>query len=87
MTAAPQPSPRPASEPLLDVVEALSSTPDAAGAAPYLRVYFRCANAYLRVYRRADATAYAARCPKCGKTMRFAVGPGGTQQRFFELSC
>ncbi|HYE62903.1 MAG TPA: hypothetical protein VD997_12980 [Phycisphaerales bacterium] len=48
---------------------------------------FRCANAYLRVYRSADGQRYLARCPKCGKDVRFVVGPGGTEQRQFEVSC
>ncbi|MEK6701277.1 MAG: hypothetical protein AABZ53_03370 [Planctomycetota bacterium] len=55
--------------------------------APSLQVYFRCANAYTRVFRRPESQAYLARCPKCGKSMRFAVGPGGTSTRFFTVSC
>jgi len=54
---------------------------------PFLQVMFRCANAYLRVYRSADGQRYLARCPKCGKDVRFVVGPGGTEQRQFEVSC
>lgn len=54
---------------------------------PFLRIYFRCANSYQRVFRNKQGTAYAATCPKCGKSTRFAVGPGGTGQRFFEVSC
>lgn len=57
------------------------------GGRPALQVYFRCANAYLRVLRAADGTHYLARCPSCGKSTRFLVGQGGTDQRFFELSC
>lgn len=54
---------------------------------PALQVYFRCANVYLRVLRSADGSRYQARCPKCGKDVRFAVGEGGSAQRFFEVSC
>ncbi|MDX9910889.1 MAG: hypothetical protein RBS39_03555 [Phycisphaerales bacterium] len=54
---------------------------------PFLRVYFKCSGDYLRVYRNAQGTAYLARCPTCGKSMRFLVGPGGTDQRTFEVSC
>jgi len=54
---------------------------------PFLQVMFTCANAYLRVYRSADAKQYLARCPKCGKDIRFQVGEGGTSQRQFEVSC
>ena len=48
---------------------------------------FLCAGAYVRVGRSPDATAYNAMCPRCGKRVRFRVGPGGTDQRFFEVSC
>lgn len=54
---------------------------------PYLRVYFRCSNQYVRVYRRQDQPVYIARCPACGMCQRFRVGPGGTSKRFFELTC
>lgn len=54
---------------------------------PYLRVYFRCANAYQRVYRDPDGRGYLARCPKCSGTMRFSIGPEGSNQRSFEVSC
>lgn len=54
---------------------------------PALQVYFRCANVYLRVLRSVDGSRYQARCPKCGKDVRFAVGEGGSAQRFFEVSC
>lgn len=54
---------------------------------PYLRIYFECANEYVRVYRRPDQQHYLARCPKCSMTKRFTVGPGGTDNRFFQLTC
>jgi hypothetical protein len=54
---------------------------------PWLGIFFRCANLYTRAYRSADASGYLARCPRCGKTMTFTVGPGGTARRRFELSC
>lgn len=56
-------------------------------ARPYLQVYFRCANLYTRVYRNAQGDKYIARCPRCGGTMSFAVGPGGTSRRSFEVGC
>ena len=58
-----------------------------ASARPYLRIYFACANQYVRVYRRPDQPCYLARCPQCGMTKTFRVGPGGTENRFFELTC
>lgn len=54
---------------------------------PFLMVWFKCAGAYQKVFRSVDATQYAARCPKCGKTMQFAVGSGGENRRMFEVSC
>lgn len=79
-----------------------SGTPDAAGLSgptappppgsgpatrPWLSVYFRCSNSYARAYRNAARTGYLGRCPRCAKTIRFMVGPGGTGQRMFEVSC
>lgn len=54
---------------------------------PWLGVRFVCAGAYQRVYRHTDGTKYLARCPKCGKSITFRVQPGGTDQRFFDVSC
>lgn len=54
---------------------------------PWIQVWYACAGRYQRVFRAIDGTAYVARCPKCGKTMRFAVGSGGTNQRLFTVSC
>jgi hypothetical protein len=54
---------------------------------PWLALYFRCSNTYGRAYRNAAGTGYLGRCPKCGKSIRFRVGPGGTGQRMFEVSC
>jgi hypothetical protein len=54
---------------------------------PWLGVRFACAGAYVRVLRNAEGTGYTARCPRCGRCMRFRVGQGGTSQRFFEVRC
>lgn len=73
-----------------DFVE-LGGVPAAASAQtsgrPWLGVRFRCSNTYIRVFRNAAGTSYDARCPKCGRCMQFRVGQGGTNQRFFEVSC
>jgi hypothetical protein len=53
----------------------------------FLRLWFRCANQYGRAYKSASGDCYLARCPTCMKTIRFGIGPGGTEQRFFEVSC
>jgi phage terminase large subunit GpA-like protein len=67
----------------------ITASPDASTphGRPFLQVMFRCANAYLRVYRSSDGQRYLARCPKCGKEVRFQVGEGGTSQRQFDVSC
>jgi hypothetical protein len=57
--------------------------PGAAPHRPFLSVLFNCCRAYVRVYRSADAAYYNARCPKCGKSIRFAVGDGGSPARSF----
>lgn len=54
---------------------------------PFLRVFFKCANAYVRAGMSPAGDSYLARCPACGQTKRFVVGPGGTDQRSFMLSC
>jgi hypothetical protein len=54
---------------------------------PFLQVLFSCANAYQRVYRSVDKTFYLARCPRCGKEVRFQVGSQGTNQRVFTVVC
>lgn len=82
----------------LDIVESQPRRAAAPGAShggqaggerdrPWLRVYFSCANQYVRVFRDRAGEGYTARCPTCGKSMQFRVGEGGTAQRFFELSC
>jgi hypothetical protein len=50
---------------------------------PFIQVTFACCAVYNRVYLNREGTAYDARCPKCGRSMRFLVGPGGTDRRSF----
>ncbi len=71
----------------LDITEGAPEPGQAGTPKPFLQVYFRCANFYQRVYRNAAGTHYVARCPRCGKVVRFAVGPGGTSERRFEVHC
>lgn len=63
-----------------------SGRPAAVGR-PWLGVRFDCAGVYVRVYRNPNANAYLAQCPACGQSVRFRVGPGGTAERFFTVSC
>ena len=69
----------------LDVRE--DAAPGLVGERPWLGVYFRCSGQYRRVFRNADGSGYIARCPSCGKSVRFVVGQGGSNQRFFEVAC
>lgn len=54
---------------------------------PWLGIRFVCSGQYQRVYRHADGAKYMARCTKCGKSITFKVGNGGSNQRFFDVSC
>lgn len=49
----------------------------------YLGIMFNCCGVYARIYKNKDGTAYVGRCPKCLKTVKIAIGKGGTDQRFF----
>lgn len=49
----------------------------------FVGVQFTCCDVYTRVYINRDATAYEGRCPKCARPVRLAIGPGGTDARFF----
>jgi hypothetical protein len=67
-------------------IAGLSSGPASSSPAqgrPYLSILFECCNVYQRIYRSADGKTYQGRCPRCGKTVNFKVGEGGTATRFF----
>ena len=49
----------------------------------FLGVVFQCCKVYARVYVNKDGTAYAGRCPRCGKSLEMKIGPRGTDSRFF----
>ena len=55
---------------------------DAAGR-KFVGVRFNCCDVYARVYINRDRSAYVGHCPKCAKRIRLAIGPGGTDSRFF----
>ena len=71
----------------LDVKEGEAAKAASGGWRPWLGVHFLCAGVYQRVYKDPKGTGYTARCAKCGKCVKFRVGAGGTDQRFFEVSC
>ncbi len=50
----------------------------------FLMIWFRCCNAYGRLTKTADGTAYKGRCPKCGRSAQAKVGEGGSDRRMFE---
>ena len=58
----------------------------AAPGRPFLCVQFSCCSVYQRIYRDPAGRASSGRCPKCGKPVRFVVGQGGTDARFFVVS-
>ncbi|MDR0869176.1 MAG: hypothetical protein LBN39_00125 [Planctomycetaceae bacterium] len=50
----------------------------------FIGVRFNCCGVYVRVYVNKDGTAYEGRCPKCYKPVKFKIGTGGTDNRFFD---
>ncbi len=66
-----------------------SSSNPGTGARPdrrFLGIRFDCCKAYARVYINSDGTAYEGRCPRCMRPVRFIIGSGGTDSRFFTVS-
>lgn len=50
---------------------------------PFVGIRFACCGVYTRVYVNRTGTAYEGRCPKCSRSVRLRIGPGGTDERFF----
>ncbi|HEY2584750.1 MAG TPA: hypothetical protein VGI81_03170 [Tepidisphaeraceae bacterium] len=51
---------------------------------PFLSVLFACCNVYQRIYKVESENAYRGLCPKCGRSVHFPIGQGGTAARFFQ---
>lgn len=49
----------------------------------FLGIMFNCCNAYGRIYKNKEGTAYVGRCPRCMRNLKVPIGEGGTNQRFF----
>jgi hypothetical protein len=50
---------------------------------PYLSILFKCCNVYASIYKAADGKAYSGHCPRCARTVRVPIGPGGSTNRVF----
>ena len=74
VTSAPQPLPKPEEPNPAEKKEQRK----------FIGVKFNCCNVYVRIYANKEGTAYEGRCPKCFRPVKFKIGEGGTEHRFFE---
>lgn len=49
----------------------------------FLGIQFACCGVYARIFINRAGTAYEGHCPRCSKPIRIAIGPGGSDTRFF----
>ena len=67
----------------LDLVSEGDSRENKGRGRRFLGIQFACCGIYSRVYANREGTAYEGNCPRCGRRVRVAIGPGGTDARFF----
>ena len=59
-------------------------SPPSTAPRPWLAIRWQCCATYSRVYRNRSRTAYEGHCPKCARAIKVPIGPGGTNNRFFD---
>jgi hypothetical protein len=52
----------------------------------FLGIQFECCRVYAAIYPNRDCTAYVGNCPKCARSIKVPIGPGGSDTRFFRAN-
>jgi len=53
------------------------------GKRKFLGILFECCRVYRRIYLNREKNAYEGNCPRCGARVKVAIGPEGSDSRFF----